>query len=194
MSARYAEIELWTQIVGPILCDLDRFVWRGVIVGRPLGGQKPFSHIDIFAEKTEDLTDVHEHVEVIGLSRQDIVELGRAVYDEDFDLAEAMDIPASAAADDLKGRPVPPAPVYSAQNVVAVLSRLIRGELLADVLEDESPIASFPASTSADSQLSKTSTEPPATPADVSEGFSPTVASGAAGDDVYDDQDAEKAL
>lgn len=94
MAARYVETELWTQLLGPMLDDLDRFVWRGIIVGRPLATLPPFSHIDAFAEKTVDLTDSHEYVGVIGFSYKDIKDLGRAVYDQDFDFAQAMDIPA----------------------------------------------------------------------------------------------------
>ncbi|KZV96165.1 hypothetical protein EXIGLDRAFT_833798 [Exidia glandulosa HHB12029] len=156
-AARYTDIEIWTQILGPILEDLDRFVWRGCITGLDLGPHvRPFSSLPLFKEATQDLTDLSDYVNTIGFTYQEVEDLSRAIYAEDFNLAQEMNIGADmgAPADSHKRS------VFCARTIVDVLGRLLQGEAMEEVLANESPVASFYPAFSNDSQLSADSPDP----------------------------------
>ncbi|KZV83337.1 hypothetical protein EXIGLDRAFT_754451 [Exidia glandulosa HHB12029] len=128
----YLEFELCALIVGPVLEDLGYFVWRGFITGRPLGNILPLTNRAMFREKTIDLTHRPDLLDIIGFSLDDVRHLGHAVTgDRNFDLTAALSIPY-----DHETAGQSHSVVYCARQVVDVLSRLLDGSAIEDILAD----------------------------------------------------------
>ncbi|KZV89937.1 hypothetical protein EXIGLDRAFT_771302 [Exidia glandulosa HHB12029] len=135
-AVQYLEYELWLQLVAYIIKDLGGFVWRGFITGRPFHGHIPFSNRSLFAENTEDLTNRPESLQAIGFSREEILDLAATVGDSDIKMALA-DVLGNDISDGTAGHNATTS-VYSAEAVVTMLTRLMNGDPLHEVLSEES--------------------------------------------------------
>ncbi|KZV86602.1 hypothetical protein EXIGLDRAFT_774492 [Exidia glandulosa HHB12029] len=100
------------------------------MTGRPLGDILPFTNRPLFGERTRDITNDPDHVNVIGFSYDDVVHLGNALLGKSYDLAAAMKLEHSATEMTRT--------VYCARQVTSVLSELLNGSKLDDILADES--------------------------------------------------------
>ncbi|KZV89949.1 hypothetical protein EXIGLDRAFT_838188 [Exidia glandulosa HHB12029] len=159
MRAQDTEFEIWAQILGPVIHDFDSVVWRGFITGRPLGDILPFTSRPIFVERTRDITDDPGYLGMIGFTYDDVLHLGNAACSNSYDLPAAMKLAKETAAlqpENLKQA------VYSAQKITSVLSRLLDGFELDDILADKS-LLMVSKSFSTDSQLCEKSTARPDT-------------------------------
>lgn len=137
------EYEIWVNILGPLLSERGRFIWRGLITGLDLDDFVPFAgdRYACFQQLTEDLTHVPAFTDTIGFSYQDIADLGHVIVGNDVDLAARMNVTGSVHEDHMKS-------TFSAQGVVSLLSQLMNGDPLEQILAEEPRIDSFMPSSS----------------------------------------------
>ncbi|KZV95969.1 hypothetical protein EXIGLDRAFT_818738 [Exidia glandulosa HHB12029] len=86
--AARVDAAIWKHVLGPILESAGEVVWRGIIVGRDVG-YLPFIQHEEFRRATEDVTYSTDFAETVGLSVDDITNLGHAVLPA-FDVRERI--------------------------------------------------------------------------------------------------------
>lgn len=137
-ALQYLEYELWLQFVVYIVKDLGGFVWRGFITGRPIHGHIPFSNRPLFSENTEDLTNRLESLQTIGFSREEILDLAAQVGDSDIEVALVDALGNDDSESDGTADHKATTSVYSTKAVVTMLTQLMNGDSLHEVLAEES--------------------------------------------------------